>query len=153
MVWGSRDINAGGILISISSVYECNPDLKYKMLTAEIPEGTQGRDFFRFPEDVIQWEIRSFVRGIYDGRYRYARYFSPGQHHTPEDWDTLRYLNDLELYDTQTDPHEMNNLAFVPELQQALIIELNDKLNRLIAQEVGNDDGSFMPGNIATWKV
>ena len=51
---GPRDVGAGGILASISSVYECNPDLKYKMLTTEIPPGQQGSDFFRFPEDVIQ---------------------------------------------------------------------------------------------------
>lgn len=150
---GPRDINADGILISVSSVYECNPDLKYKMLTAEIPEGVLGRDFFRFPEDVIQWEIRSFVRGIYDGRYRFARYFSPGEHHLPTDWDTLRNNNDLELYDTETDPHEMDNLAFVPEHNQALIMELNAKLNRLTAQEVGVDDGSYMPGDPDLWKM
>ena len=150
---GPRDINAGGILISVSSVYECNPDLKYKMLTADIPEGILGRDFFSFPEDVIQWDIRSFVRGIYDGRYRYARYFSPGQHHIPTDWHTLRYYNDLELYDTESDPHEMNNLAFVPEQNQALIMELNDKLNRLTSQEVGTDDGSYMPGDPSTWDL
>ncbi len=150
---GPRDRNAGGILVSISSVYECNPDLKYKMLTTEIPPGRQGSDFFRFPEDVIQWEIRSFVRGIYDGRYRFARYFSPGQHHTPTDWRTLTRVNDLELYDTEADPHEMDNLAFVPEKHQELILELNSRLNRLIETEVGDDDGSYMPGSPDLWKL
>ena len=150
---GSRDTNAGAILACISSVYECNPDLKYKMLTTEIPAGRQGSDFFRFPEDVIQWEIRSFVRGLYDGRYRFARYFSPGEHHIPRDWQTLTYSNDLELYDTAADPHEMNNLAFVPEKHRELILELNAKLNRLIETEVGNDDGSYMPGPAETWNL
>lgn len=148
---GPRDEE--GIYFSISSVYECNPDLKYKMLTTEIPEGMQGSEFFSFPEDVIQWEIRSFMRGIYDGRYRYARYFSPNQHHKPTDWETLRYYNDLELYDTWVDPHEMNNLAFVPEQQQTLIMEMNQKLNRLEEREVGIDDGSYMPGDPSIWKL
>jgi hypothetical protein len=150
---GPRDTGAGAILVSISSVYKCNPDLKYKMLTADIPEGMLGRDFFRFPEDVIQWEIRSFVRDIYDGRHRFARYFSPGEHHTPTDWWALRDYNDLELYDTQTDPHEMNNLAFVPETHKDLILELNAKLNRLTAAEVGVDDGSYIPGDPEIWNL
>jgi arylsulfatase len=150
---GPRDLNAGAILVSISSVYECNPDLKYKALTAQIPPGVRGSEFFRFPDDVIQWEIRSFVRGIYDGRYRFARYFSPGEHHTPTDWETLRNHNDLELYDTLVDPHEMNNLAFVPEKQKELILQLNAKLNRLTEMEVGVDDGSYMPGDSSIWKL
>jgi arylsulfatase len=82
-------------------------------------------------------------RGICDGRYKFARYFKPAEHHVPEDWDTLLRHNELELYDTESDPHELNNLAFEPESHRDLILTLNDRLNALIAEEIGADDGSW----------
>lgn len=85
-------------------------------------------------------------RGVHDGRYKFARYFRPSEHHTPKDWDTLLAHNELELYDTQADPDELVNLAFDPTPHQALILALNDKVNALIAAEIGVDDGREHPG-------
>jgi arylsulfatase len=82
-------------------------------------------------------------RGIHDGRYKFARYFKPAEHHQPRDWETLLAHNELELYDTTTDPHEMNNLANQAGNYQALILNLNERLNHLIDTEIGIDDGSF----------
>lgn len=84
-------------------------------------------------------------RGVNDGRYKFARYFKPSEHHTPRDWDTLLGHNQLELYDTQNDPDEMVNLAADSDVHQALILSLNDKLNALIETEIGVDDGSYYP--------
>lgn len=85
----------------------------------------------------------SCYRGISDGRYKFARYFKPAEHHQPEDWETLLAHNELELYDTETDPDEVSNLANDPEAHRELILDLNARLNALIATEVGVDDGSF----------
>jgi arylsulfatase len=82
------------------------------------------------------------IRGIADGRYKFARYFKPAEHHMPEDWKTLTQHNELELYDTSTDPFEMNNLASDPEAHREVIIALNARLNDLVQMEVGVDDGS-----------
>jgi arylsulfatase len=84
----------------------------------------------------------SCYRGIADGRYKFARYFKPGEHHQPHDWDTLVAHNELELYDTAADPEETDNLAFIPADHQGLILELNARLNTLIDLEIGLDDGS-----------
>jgi len=65
------------------------------------------------------------------------------QHHQPNDWATLRAHNELELYDTAADPHEVNNLANHAEDHQELILDLNDRLNKLIDAEIGIDDGSY----------
>lgn len=81
-------------------------------------------------------------RGIHDGRYKFARYFKPAEHHIPLDWQTLLAHNELELYDLQEDPDELVNLALKPELHRALLLQLNAKTNALIAQEVGEDLGS-----------
>lgn len=80
-------------------------------------------------------------RGVFDGRYKFARYFRPSQHHTPEDFETLKRLNQLELYDTLADPNELTNLALDAERHQEVIMRLNAMTNALVAREVGVDDG------------
>ena len=82
---------------------------------------------------------------FYDGRYKFTRYFSLQQHHTPRTENELFSLNDIELYDLQSDPHEMNNLA-KDKQHLPLIMALNHKLNALYATEVAvKDDGSWIP--------
>ncbi len=90
--------------------------------------------------------LRRLFRGVHDGRYKFARYFAPAQHHTPTRWDQLRAHNDLELYDTLKDPDELKNLAAGPDAPQGEIMRLNAMTNALIAAEVGKDDGSEYPG-------
>jgi arylsulfatase len=61
----------------------------------------------------------------------------------PVTYDELIANNDIELYDLQTDPNEMVNLASPAnrEANKDLITQLNYKLNRLIADEFDIDDG------------
>lgn len=89
---------------------------------------------------------RALFRGVHDGRYKFARYFAPSQHHTPGTWAQLTAHNDLELYDTRSDPDELVNLAARPESHRDLILALNARTNRLVAAEVGVDDGASLPG-------
>ena len=84
---------------------------------------------------------RALFRGIHDGRYKFARYFAPQDHHLPESFADLLARNDLELYDTQEDPDELNNLASQPQAHEALLSRLNQRTNELIRLEVGSDKG------------
>ncbi|WER48799.1 sulfatase-like hydrolase/transferase [Cupriavidus sp. WKF15] len=97
---------------------------------------------------------RGAVRAVYDGRYSFARYFSPKQHNRPTTLEDLTRFNDLELYDLHTDPHELVNLAASGKPNRELIVAMNEKLNRLIDTEVGEDRGQMLPGGIdAGWEV
>jgi arylsulfatase len=91
---------------------------------------------------------RGAIRSTFDGRYKMARYFSPKQHNRPASIEELFKFNDVELFDLEMDPHEMNNLAMDPKKHGDLIVAMNDKLNRLIEAEVGEDKGQFLPGGI-----
>jgi arylsulfatase len=97
---------------------------------------------------------RGAVRSLYDGRYTFARYFSPKQHNRPATLEDLGRLNDIELYDVQADPLELDNLAMDHARNGELILAMNAKLNRLIEAEVGEDRGQMLPGGIdAGWEV
>jgi arylsulfatase len=97
---------------------------------------------------------RGAVRSVYDGRYVFSRYFSPKQHNRPTTLEDIHRVNDVELFDTQADPLEMNNLAMPNTEQRELVVAMNDKLNRLIDAEVGEDRGQMLPGGVdAGWDV
>jgi arylsulfatase len=97
---------------------------------------------------------RGSLRCVFDGRYKFTRYFSPMERNMPQSLDELLKWNDLELYDLQHDTSEMNNLALDATTNRALIEKMNEKLNHLILSEIGEDDGREMPkfGNIE-WMV
>ncbi|HHX18838.1 MAG TPA: arylsulfatase, partial [Clostridiaceae bacterium] len=84
---------------------------------------------------------RGIVRGIVTDRYKFVRYFSPIGFNTPTTIEELLSHNDIQLFDLQNDPDELINLAADPVTNEALIMELNAHLNRLIEKEIGVDDG------------
>jgi arylsulfatase len=97
---------------------------------------------------------RGAIRSVYDGRYVYSRYFSPKEHHRPTTLEELYARNDVELFDLASDPLEMKNLAPKRGDQAELVMALNEKLNRLIDAEVGEDRGQMLPGGVeAGWEV
>lgn len=97
---------------------------------------------------------RGAVRMVYDGRYVFARYFSPKQHNRPKTLEDIYRFNDVELYDTKADPLEMKNLAADGKQHRELVVAMNDKLDRLIDAEVGEDHGQMLPGGAeAGWEV
>ncbi len=94
---------------------------------------------------------RGAIRSVFDGRYKYSRYFSPKQHNQPRTLEGIFELNDVELFDLEADLDEMRNLAVEPKKHGDLLLAMNDKMNRIIGTEVGMDDGSFLPGENADW--
>ncbi len=84
---------------------------------------------------------RGAIRSVYDGRYKLNRYSSPQEHHIPRSIEELFANNDVELFDLESDPKEMNKLATNRRGNGDLLIAMNDKLNALIESEIGEDNG------------
>ncbi|MND07090.1 hypothetical protein D3C83_288710 [compost metagenome] len=55
------------------------------------------------------------------------------------------------MYDRQEDPEETSNLTVDPRRHGDLILALNQETNRRIAEEVGEDDGRFLPIRDGRW--
>ena len=97
---------------------------------------------------------RGAIRSIFDGQYKLNRYYSPLEHHVPKTLEQLFTNNDLELFDVSNDPSEMKNLAVNKSAYGEIIKMMNDKLNMLIEQEVGDDVGQMLPSIKGTdWKL
>ena len=96
------------------------------------------------------------IRSIYDGKFKYTRYFEPANHHQPEDVDAIFENNEVELFAIdpgrdsgfEADPTEDHNLALLartdPKVHK-LLEDMNAKLNHLIDAEIGEDNGDFLP--------
>jgi arylsulfatase len=89
------------------------------------------------------WTRRSFLRGICDDRYSLGRYFSPLEYNRPANVEELFEHNDVELYDRDVDPDEVDNLAHDPSSVDLLATML-EKLERLIDTEIGDDTDSVV---------
>jgi hypothetical protein len=97
---------------------------------------------------------RGTVRTMFDGRYKFSRYFSPLDRNSPKTIEELYQWNDVELFDHRTDPDEVKNLAIDRKGNSQLIMQMNGKLEAVIKAEMGKDDGREMP-NIPTvdWTI
>jgi hypothetical protein len=83
------------------------------------------RDAILFAQDTAWYEsclpLRYAIRGMFDGRHKYLRYYGVGGGTTPTtgparapkkfDVDSAFEDQDHELYDLQEDPYELVNLA------------------------------------------
>ncbi len=137
-----------GILLNYDVALYMDPEFVAKSIKNNVrgDEFMPLRSLFSFGQLIPSTHEYAFFRGIHTGRYKFARYFKPAEHHVPKTWEKLINHNQLELYDLENDPHELNNLAMHPEDYKTLIMQLNLQLNALIALEIGEDLGDELIG-------
>jgi arylsulfatase len=87
---------------------------------------------------------RGFLSFVFDGRYKFARYYAPTAFNTPRTLEEILRNNDVQLFDLQNDPQEVRNLALEPDQNRGTILRMNELLNDLLAKEVGVNDGRFL---------
>ena len=88
---------------------------------------------------------RGSVRTVFDGRYKFSRYFGPVERNRPTTLDALYEANDVELFDLQANPDETVNLAADRAKNADLLATMSAKLEAAIKAEIGVDDGREMP--------
>ncbi len=90
---------------------------------------------------------RGFINFVFDGRYKFARYFAPLEVDRTQDYATLSAHYEMELFDLENDPHELENLA-MREDARPLLLRMNALLNRMLEQEVGPPTLDFLPADL-----
>ncbi|MCU0732134.1 MAG: sulfatase-like hydrolase/transferase, partial [Hyphomonas sp.] len=97
---------------------------------------------------------RGSLRTVFDGRYKFSRYFSPLERNRPRTLDDIYNFNEVELFDLESDPIEVKNLANDRKKNADLVLTMSEKLEAIIKTEIGVDDGREMP-NIPTidWTI
>jgi arylsulfatase len=152
---GHRDIGGAGrsaALYQWDSLAFCSPKLVTIVGEAHTQRRLNKAWTFLANNAIVREALhhRSSLRGAFDGRYKFARYFSPLQHHRPSSWDELLALNDLELYDTESDPQERINVSADPAYHD-IVWRMAQTINALVDHEIGTDVGQMLPGPRRLW--
>jgi arylsulfatase len=126
-----------GVLTAVESVLTLDADFWRAFGDADAPARVQSGALR--PD----WRKRGFLRGYTDARYSFGRYFSPLDPNRPRSVEELLRDNDVVLYDRETDPDEMVNLAADPA-NHGLVATYLAKLEALIDDEIGRDDAAWV---------
>ncbi|QEN15287.1 sulfatase-like hydrolase/transferase [Mycolicibacterium sp. ELW1] len=152
---GSADVHAvrDSVLFTYSGLATNDSDA-VKLFAEAKAAGQDPRQLMQtsgFRPDLTK---RGSVRTMFDGRYKLSRYFAPAQRNVPTNLDDLYRFNDVELYDLQSDPAEMTNLAGIKGEHADLVMSASARLEAVIKSEIGVDDGREMPqfGDI-DWQI
>jgi arylsulfatase len=97
------------------------------------------------PLTEIDLNKRRFLSFVFDGRYKFARYYAPNAFNAPKTLAQIFQYNDVQLFDLKSDPDEMHNLALDRKKNRGILLRMNVLLNDLMALEVGVNDGKFLP--------
>jgi arylsulfatase len=97
------------------------------------------------PLTEIDLNKRGFVSFVFDGRYKFGRYYAPNAFNAPKTLEQIFEYNDVQLFDLKDDPAEVRSLALDHDKNGETILRLNALLNDLMAREVGVNHGKFLP--------
>jgi arylsulfatase len=134
--------NRPGVLFNYVGISTIDATFLKSKMVASFTHGTVP------PLTDINLSNRGFLSFVFDGRYKFARFYAPNAFNTPKTLEQILKYNDVQLFDLQTDPDERNNLARNTAKNKELILRMNNLLNDLMAKEVGVNNGSFLPEDV-----
>ncbi len=106
----------------------------------------EGRFAPPFTEARPDTSRRGFISFVFDGRHKFARYYAPDNFNTPgDDGSAACQQRDRALRPSGRPRRGATISAPTPTIYSDLIMQMNALLNRMIAKEVGANDGSFLP--------
>ena len=142
----SADVHAAreGILFTYSGLVTNDASL-IAVAGDAIAAGKSPRESMKASGFKPDLKKRGSLRTVFDGRYKFSRYFSPVERNTPRNLAELYQHNDVELFDLETDRLETVNLAADREKNADLVATMSGKLEALIKTEIGQDNGREMP--------
>jgi len=152
---GSADLHAAreGILFTYSGLSTNDAGL-FAVAGEAVAAGKDPQAAMKASGFTPDLKKRGSVRTVFDGRYKFSRYLAPVDRNKPGNLAELYKANDVELFDLQTDPTEIENLAAEREKHSALIATMSGKLEALIKAEIGDDNGREMPEvSKITWTI
>jgi arylsulfatase len=133
-----------GVLFNYVGPMTIDSDYLLSSMTAAL----QGKPAPPVTELQSKLDKRGFLSFVFDGQYKFARYYAPANFNTPVTLEQILRDNDVQLFDLKNDPNETRNLALDPQKNKDLILRMNALLNELMAKEVGKNDGSFLPAAV-----
>jgi arylsulfatase len=142
----SADLHASreGILFTYSALATVDSGL-FAVAGEAIAAGKNPQEALKASGYAPDLKKRGSVRTVFDGRYKFSRYFGPVDRNKPGTLAELYKANDVELFDLETDRSETINLAADQEKNAELITTMSAKLEAVIKAEIGDDNGREMP--------
>lgn len=142
----ASDVHAlrDGVLFTYSGM-GTNDHAIWEHVTAALAQGKDPKTELKHQGFRPDLKKRGTLRTVFDGRYKFTRYFAPIHRNRPTTLDELYQWNDVELFDLQTDPAEMTNLAADRAANGPLVQQMSGKLEAMITAEMGADDAREMP--------
>jgi arylsulfatase len=151
----TADVHAAreGVLFTYSGLVANDADL-IAVAGQAIASGQSPREAMKKSGFQPDLKKRGSLRTVFDGRYKFSRYFAPVDRNRPANLDDLYKANDVELFDLDNDRAESVNLAADRDKNRDVIATMSNKLEALIKAEIGTDDGREMP-DVAriTWTI
>jgi arylsulfatase len=133
-----------GVLFTYSGLVTNDADL-IAVAGQAIASGKSPREAMKASGFQPNLRKRGSLRTVFDGRYKFTRYFAPVERNRPDNLEELYETNDVELFDLENDRAETVNLAADRQTNADLVATMSNKLEAVIKAEIGKDDGREMP--------